>query len=113
MLRWEQPLGDAVSVGAGAGQGQQFPQVLLGDVGGQDVFAGPAEVDQGVPHPGEATFGEVLAVTGKQTAYVPLAVALAATPCAQLGGNPAADLVESLVGQLYHMKMIDNDGGLR
>jgi hypothetical protein len=65
------------------------------------------------PHPGEPAFGEVFAVAGQQVPHVPLAVARAATPAPQLGGGPAADLIECLVGQLHDMKMIDNNGGVR
>jgi len=42
--------------------------------------------------------GEVLEVSGERVADVPLAVALAAAPAAQLGGDAAADLVDGVVG---------------
>nr|WP_205447091.1 hypothetical protein [Candidatus Frankia alpina] len=103
MSRW--------AIVVGAGQGEQRAEFFFTDPGGQDRLAGFVEVDQGVPQFRELAVGEVLAVAAEQAADLPFGVAAAAASASGGGGDPAADLVDDVVGEFHDVEVVDDDDG--
>ncbi len=101
-------MADLVSVGAGAGQGEEIAQALLRDPRGQQCLPDLPLVQQWVPHLRELLIGEVLAVAQEAASGLPLRVAGAS---AGLGGGAAPECGEHFVGELDDVEVVDHDDG--
>ena len=101
-----QPLADHVPVGVGARQLEQGPQVLLDRVRVQDLDAGVACVDQGVPQLRERDRAQSLVGGQQPTAAGPLRVRLAAAAAADVAGGVLADLGDHVVRKPHQVEPV-------
>nr|WP_263632570.1 hypothetical protein [Streptomyces sp. 8L] len=105
-------MADVVSLGAGAGQGEEIRQALLRDPRGQQRLPDLSLVQQRIPHPRELLIGEVLAVAQETSSGLPLRVTGASAPPTELGGGAAPECREHFVGELDDVEGVDHDDGV-